>query len=66
MVVGLQVLREFNHVNPQDDDEGKEFVNTRVSVFILSIEERKGAAVWFLRHMLVWNIFYSSSATLAT
>lgn len=40
MVVGLQVLREFNHVNPQDDDEGKEFVNTRVSVFfILSIEE---------------------------
>uniref|UniRef100_A0A2N9HPV3 peptidylprolyl isomerase n=1 Tax=Fagus sylvatica TaxID=28930 RepID=A0A2N9HPV3_FAGSY len=24
-----KVLREFNHVNPQDDDEGKEFVNTR-------------------------------------
>ncbi|CAA2991964.1 peptidyl-prolyl cis-trans isomerase PASTICCINO1 [Olea europaea subsp. europaea] len=23
------VLREFNHVNPQDDDEGKEFSNTR-------------------------------------
>jgi hypothetical protein len=42
----VQVLREFNHVNPQDDDEGKEFVNARVSVFfVLSIEERKGAAV---------------------
>jgi len=39
----VQVLREFN---PQDDDEGKEFVNARVSVFfVLSIEERKGAAV---------------------
>ncbi|THF94400.1 hypothetical protein TEA_020505 [Camellia sinensis var. sinensis] len=25
-----QVLREFNHVNPQDDEEGKEFSNTRV------------------------------------
>ncbi|KAK3018976.1 hypothetical protein RJ639_003395 [Escallonia herrerae] len=25
----LLVLREFNHVNPQDDDEGKEFSNTR-------------------------------------
>lgn len=24
-----KVLREFNHVNPQDDDEGKEFLNTR-------------------------------------
>ncbi|KAK4601126.1 hypothetical protein RGQ29_010629 [Quercus rubra] len=24
-----KVLREFNHVNPQDDDEGKEFVNAR-------------------------------------
>ncbi|KAG6640123.1 hypothetical protein I3843_10G141800 [Carya illinoinensis] len=24
-----KVLREFNHVNPQDDDEGKEFANTR-------------------------------------
>ncbi|KAF5953705.1 hypothetical protein HYC85_006561 [Camellia sinensis] len=24
------VLREFNHVNPQDDEEGKEFSNTRV------------------------------------
>lgn len=26
------MLREFNHVNPQDDEEGKVFVNTRVSV----------------------------------
>lgn len=26
-----QVLREFNHVNPQDDEEGKVFVDTRVS-----------------------------------
>jgi hypothetical protein len=26
-----QVLREFNHVNPQDDDEGKVFADTRVS-----------------------------------
>lgn len=25
------MLREFNHVNPQDDDEGKVFVDTRVS-----------------------------------
>ncbi|GAB4837821.1 G1/S-specific cyclin pas1 [Ancistrocladus abbreviatus] len=24
-----KLLREFNHVNPQDDEEGKEFVNTR-------------------------------------
>ncbi|KAM7464011.1 hypothetical protein LguiA_032132 [Lonicera macranthoides] len=24
-----KVLREFNHVNPQDDEEGKEFSNTR-------------------------------------
>ncbi|CAI9297707.1 unnamed protein product [Lactuca saligna] len=24
-----KVLREFNHVNPQDDEEGKEFANTR-------------------------------------
>ncbi|CAI9276932.1 unnamed protein product [Lactuca saligna] len=23
-----KVLREFNHVNPQDDEEGKEFANT--------------------------------------
>lgn len=26
-----QVLREFNHVNPQDDEEGKVFADTRVS-----------------------------------
>ncbi|KAJ8424548.1 hypothetical protein Cgig2_026162 [Carnegiea gigantea] len=26
----LELLREFNHVNPQDDEEGKEFLNTRV------------------------------------
>ncbi|XP_059667886.1 peptidyl-prolyl cis-trans isomerase PASTICCINO1 isoform X2 [Cornus florida] len=25
-----KVLREFNHVNPQDDEEGKEFSDTRV------------------------------------
>ncbi|GAB2267638.1 G1/S-specific cyclin pas1 [Dionaea muscipula] len=24
-----KLLREFNHVNPQDDEEGKEFANTR-------------------------------------
>lgn len=30
MIISLQVLREFNHVNPQDDEEGKEFLNTRV------------------------------------
>lgn len=24
-----KILREFNHVNPQDDEEGKEFANTR-------------------------------------
>lgn len=28
----LQVLREFKHVNPQDDEEGKEFSNARVCV----------------------------------
>lgn len=28
-----QLLREFNHVNPQDDEEGKEFLNTRVRSF---------------------------------
>lgn len=26
-----QVLREFNHVNPHDDQEGKIFADTRVS-----------------------------------
>lgn len=26
----LQVLREYNHVHPQDDDEGKIFANSRV------------------------------------
>lgn len=26
------MLREFNHVNPQDDVEGKEFSDTRVSI----------------------------------
>uniref|UniRef100_A0A803LY07 peptidylprolyl isomerase n=1 Tax=Chenopodium quinoa TaxID=63459 RepID=A0A803LY07_CHEQI len=25
-----KVLRDFNHVNPQDDEEGKEFLNARV------------------------------------
>lgn len=30
--IGMQVLREFNHVNPQDDDEGKEFSDTRVRI----------------------------------
>ena len=25
------MLREFNHVNPQDDEEGKVFADTRVS-----------------------------------
>lgn len=44
----VQVLREFNHVNPQDDEEGKVFANTRVSgVYLISvtkpifIEERR-------------------------
>lgn len=27
------MLREFNHVHPQDDEEGKEFANTRVILF---------------------------------
>ena len=31
----LQVLCEFNHVNPQDDEEGKEFANTRVWMSLL-------------------------------
>lgn len=30
----MQVLREFNHVNPQDDEEGKIFSNTRVISFL--------------------------------
>lgn len=29
-----KVLREFNHVNPQDDDEGKEFSETRSSLHL--------------------------------
>lgn len=33
LVFFLQVLREFNHVHPQDDEEGKEFSNTRVILF---------------------------------
>lgn len=32
----VQVLREFNHVNPQDDEEGKEFSDTRVCALISS------------------------------
>lgn len=27
----VQVLREFNHVNPQNDEDGKVFSDTRVS-----------------------------------
>lgn len=27
------MLREFNHVHPQDDEEGKEFANVRVILF---------------------------------
>lgn len=34
MVTATQVLREFNHVHPQDDEEGKVFVNARVSCFV--------------------------------
>lgn len=34
VLISVQVLREFNHVHPQDDDEGKEFADTRVSVFV--------------------------------
>ncbi|KAI8556769.1 hypothetical protein RHMOL_Rhmol05G0281100 [Rhododendron molle] len=30
VLISVQVLREFNHVHPQDDDEGKEFADTRV------------------------------------
>ncbi|OVA17744.1 Peptidyl-prolyl cis-trans isomerase [Macleaya cordata] len=30
----LQVLREFNHVNPQDDGEGKIFLNSRNSLHL--------------------------------
>lgn len=33
MVTATQVLREFNHVNPQDDEEGKVFVDKRVRLF---------------------------------
>ncbi|KAF7144188.1 hypothetical protein RHSIM_Rhsim05G0200700 [Rhododendron simsii] len=29
VLISVQVLREFNHVHPQDDDEGKEFADTR-------------------------------------
>eukprot|EP00268_Persea_americana_P025742 TRINITY_DN2509_c0_g1_i1.p1 TRINITY_DN2509_c0_g1~~TRINITY_DN2509_c0_g1_i1.p1 ORF type:complete len:628 (-),score=137.29 TRINITY_DN2509_c0_g1_i1:676-2559(-) len=29
-----KVLREFNHVNPQDDDEGKIYLNTRNSLHL--------------------------------
>lgn len=32
--MATQVLREFNHVNPQDDEEGKTFSNTRVSILL--------------------------------
>ena len=38
MLIPLQVLREFNHVNPQDDEEGKEFSNTRVIKFIKFVQ----------------------------
>lgn len=38
MVIVVQVLREFNHVNPQDDEEGKEFSDTRVSLFLIATE----------------------------
>ncbi|KAF8396822.1 hypothetical protein HHK36_018455 [Tetracentron sinense] len=29
MICNLQVLREYNHVNPQNDEEGKVFLNSR-------------------------------------
>ncbi|KAK9123817.1 hypothetical protein Sjap_013419 [Stephania japonica] len=32
--IDLQVLREFNHVNPQDDEEGKIFLNSRNSLHL--------------------------------
>lgn len=32
----LQLLREYNHVNPQDDEEGKIFLNSRVSFLLFS------------------------------
>lgn len=35
--VFVQVLREYNHVNPQDDEEGKVFLNSRVSLRLLYI-----------------------------
>lgn len=33
LVNTTQVLRDFNHVNPQDDEEGKMFVGERVCLF---------------------------------
>ncbi|CAN4114755.1 unnamed protein product [Withania somnifera] len=42
-----KVLREFNHVHPQDDEEGKEFANTRnllhlnVAACLLKLGEHK-------------------------
>ena len=33
-VLALQMLREFNHVNPLDGEEGKVFLNARVSGFV--------------------------------
>ncbi|TYG85817.1 hypothetical protein ES288_A13G085500v1 [Gossypium darwinii] len=35
-IVLTQVLREFNHVNPQTDEEGKVFLDTRTYVIFLA------------------------------
>ncbi|PON41328.1 Peptidyl-prolyl cis-trans isomerase PASTICCINO [Trema orientale] len=46
-----KVLREFNHVNPQDDEEGKVFVDTRVSIWFTSVPFLKLLWLLFLTYI---------------
>ena len=58
----LQVLKDFNHVNPQDDDEGKIFAQTRVMPFVITIllfltrctiSIHKSCDVFIMSHIIV-------------
>ena len=47
----FQVLREYNHVNPQDDDEGKIFLNSRVRQFCTLVRQYLSAKCYCLGNL---------------
>ena len=58
----MQMLKDFSHVNPQDDDEGKIFVQTRVMTFVITIllfstrcimSIHKSCVVFVMSHIIV-------------